>query len=78
MEQSRSKKPIEQLSDSIMELSSDIKQIRNDLSYIKSKIKSQIDFVKEQTIKEKVEESLKPQVFSEKEEYEEVEKRWWW
>jgi uncharacterized coiled-coil protein SlyX len=64
MEQSRSKKPIDELSDSIKELSSDIKQIRHDLSYIKSKIK-------EQTVKEKVDESLK-------EEYEEVQKRWWW
>ena len=64
MEQSRSKKPIEELSDSIKELSSDIKQIRNDLSYIKTRIR-------EQVVQEKVVESLK-------EEYEEVEKRWWW
>lgn len=64
MEQSRSKKPIEELSDSIKELSSDIKQIRNDLSYIKSKIK-------EQVVQEKVVESLK-------EEYEQVSKTSWW
>jgi uncharacterized coiled-coil protein SlyX len=65
MEQSRSKKPIEELSDSIKELSSDIKQIRNDLSYIKSKIK-------EEVVKEKVEKSLAG------EEPVQVEKRWWW
>lgn len=66
MEQSRSKKPIEELSDSIKELSSDIKTIRNDLSYIKSKIK-------EQVVQEKVEESLKCG-----DDPVEVEKRWWW
>ena len=65
MEQSRSKKPIEELSDSIKVLSSDIKQIRNDLSYIKSKIKQEV-------IKEKVEESLAS------EDPVEVQKRWWW
>ena len=65
MEQSKSKKPIEELSDTIKELSSDIKQIRNDLSYIKSKIR-------EQVIEEKVEKSLAG------EEPVEVEKRWWW
>lgn len=65
MEQSRSKKPVEELSDSIKELSSDIKQIRNDLSYIKSKIK-------EQVVQEKVEESLAG------EDPVEVQKSWWW
>lgn len=71
MEQSRSKKPIEELSDSIKELSSDIKQIRNDLSYIKTRIR-------EQVVQEKVEESLTKGDLRLKEEYEEVEKRWWW
>ena len=71
MEQSRSKKPIEELSESIKELSSDIKQIRNDLSYIKSKMKQEV-------IKEKVEESLTEGDLRLKEEYEEVQKRWWW
>jgi uncharacterized coiled-coil protein SlyX len=65
MEQSRSKKPIEEISVSIKELSADIKQIRNDLSYIKSKIK-------EQVIEEKVEKSLAG------EEPVEVERKWWW
>ena len=65
MNQSRSKRPIEELSDSIKELSSDIKQIRNDLSYIKSKIK-------ERVIEEKTQESLAG------EEAVEVQKRWWW
>ena len=65
MEQSKSKKPIEELSDTIKELSSDIKQIRNDLSYIKSKIK-------EKVVENKVQESLAG------EDPVEVQKRWWW
>jgi len=72
MEQSRSKKPIEEISASITELSADIKQIRNDLSYIKSKIK-------EKVVQEKVEESLKLEPAEPcGEDAVEIQKRWWW
>ncbi len=65
MEQSKSKRPIEELSDSIRELSSDIKTIRNDLAYIKSKIKAKV-------IKEEIEEQkLKEECVIES-------KSWWW
>ncbi len=65
MNQSRSKKPIEELSDSIRELSSDIKTIRNDLAYIKSKIREKV-----------IQEQLEEQKF--KEECVIESKGWWW
>ena len=65
MEQSRSKKPIEEISASMKELSADIKTIRNDLAYIKSKIR-------EKVIQEQLEEQkLKEECVIES-------KSWWW
>ena len=65
MEQSKSKKPIDEISASIRELSADIKQIRQDLSYIKSKMR-------EEVVKEKAEQSLKD------DDIVEIKKSWWW
>ena len=65
MEQSKSKKPIEEISASIKELSADIKTIRNDLAYIKSKIKK--DVIKEQIEEQKLADECVIES-----------KSWWW